>query len=113
MARLIADENFDHRIVRALRLLGHDILTLPEPSLSPAGAADASVIAIATAHGRAVLTHNRRDFVRLHRSTAEHGGIIVVSPDPDPPAVAMRLHLALNQHPDLTGLLLRVNLPQR
>ena len=28
MARLLADEDFDHRIAACLRVLGHDVLTL-------------------------------------------------------------------------------------
>jgi hypothetical protein len=111
MARFLADENFDYRIVRTLRPLGHEIVTLPHPDLAPAGAPDRRVVAIAAAERRAGLTHNRHDFVRLHRRSTTHAGIIVVSPDPNIEAVARRIDSAVGGHADLDGQLLRVNLP--
>ena len=40
---------------------------------------DEDVLAFATEHRRAVVTMNRRDFVRFHRRSAEHAGIVVCS----------------------------------
>jgi hypothetical protein len=109
MARLLADENFDHRIVRALRPLGHEISTAPSALAEP-GLSDLEVVRAATQDGRAVLTHDRLHFVRLHRSGEEHGGIVVVSPDPDTQSVAQRIHEAVTEAGELRGRLLRVNL---
>jgi hypothetical protein len=40
-------------------------------------------LAYATAQSRAVITLNRRDFIRLHHGCADHAGIIVCTADAD------------------------------
>lgn len=79
MAHLYADENFDRAVVERLRTLGHDVLTVQEAGQQ--GGADAVVLAYATSMDRAVLTFNRRHFVRLHSRTAAHEGIVVCTAD--------------------------------
>ena len=64
MARLYADENFNHSAVLELRKLGQDVLTVQEAGRH--GRDDPTVLADATADGRAVITHNRFHFVGLH-----------------------------------------------
>lgn len=113
MALLLADENFDHRIVRALRSMGHDVVTLPLLGLCDAGTPDAEVLESASTLGRAVLTHDRQDFVRLHRRGSNLLGVIVVSPDPDSQAVASRIHAEIDGQQNLSAQLLRVNLPKQ
>jgi hypothetical protein len=56
--RLLADENFNHRIVRGLvrRISGLDIVSVQEAGLS--GASDAEVLAWAATEQRIVLTHD-------------------------------------------------------
>jgi hypothetical protein len=56
--RLLADENFNHRIVRGLvrRLPALDIVSVQEVGLS--GASDAEVLAWAAREQRLVLTHD-------------------------------------------------------
>lgn len=56
--RILADENFNHRIVRGLvrRLPDLDIVSVQEVGLS--GAADAEVLAWAALEQRVVLTHD-------------------------------------------------------
>ena len=66
MARLYADEDFPYPVVLELRRLGHDVLTVQEAG--KAGQKDEAVLDEARADGRAVLTHNRRDFIHLHHS---------------------------------------------
>lgn len=66
MALLYADENFDHPIVAQLRSLGHDVVTAQQAGQANQGIADPQVLSFATAQGRAVLTFNRRHFLRLH-----------------------------------------------
>lgn len=66
MARLYADEQFPRPAVECLRSLGHNVLTIQE--VGNASASDPEVLAFAIADKRVVLTQNRRDFVKLHRS---------------------------------------------
>jgi hypothetical protein len=90
---LDADENFDFPVVRILRQQGHNVLTVLEDGRS--AAPDRAILARAHALGRAVLTHNRRHFERLHRQGADHSGIVSATHDGDFPALAARLHTVL------------------
>ena len=110
MARFLADEDFDHRIAARLRVLGHDVLTLAVLGLAGCRFPDDQVLATAIVEGRAVLTHNRLHFVRLHRCTARHAGIVISSHARDPLAQAERIDLVVRETPDLQGRLARVNL---
>ena len=53
MARLLADEDFDHRIAARLRVLGHDVLTLALLGLAGCRLPDDQALGTATA-GRGV-----------------------------------------------------------
>ena len=75
MADFYADENFDYEVVRRLRMHGPDVLTVQEAGQRDQD--DPDVLAVATAAKRAVLTFNRRDFIRLHKLTAAHASIVV------------------------------------
>ena len=110
MALFLADEDFDHRIATRLRALGYDVLTLAVLGLAGKSFPDDRVLATAVAEGRAILTHNRLHFVRLHRHSPRHAGIIVSSHARDPVEQAERIDSALRSIPDLTGRLVRVNL---
>ena len=72
MARLYANENFPLPVVEALRALGHDILTVREAGHDNQRNSDEDVLSFAAIQGRAVITINRRDFVRLHRQHPAH-----------------------------------------
>lgn len=111
MARLYADEDFDHPVVHEARRLGHDVLTVHEAGRANQGISDIDVLADATALGRAVLTFNRRDFIRLHLRSAAHAGIIVCTRDPDVSTLARRIDRAISTFLDLSGQLIRVNRP--
>jgi hypothetical protein len=69
------------------------------------------VLAFARALDRAVLTLNRRHFVRLHRQQPDHAGIIVCTVDADFAGQARRIHGAISSLASLTGQLIRVNRP--
>lgn len=75
--RFYSNENFPLAAVRALRALGHDVLTSFEAGNANQRITDEDVLSFATANRRAVVTTNRRDFVRLHRKSQEHAGIVV------------------------------------
>ena len=92
--RLYADEDFPLPVVEGLRSLGHDVLTVQEDGLS--SSADPTVLARAYALDRVILTHNRRDYERLHRQGESHSGIVSATQDGNHPALTTRIHDALS-----------------
>jgi hypothetical protein len=113
MALLYADEDFSYPVVQCLRQLGHDLLTAHEAGQAGQSITDAAVLAFATAAGRAVVTFNRRHFIRLHTEVSSHAGIIVCTRDDDVLALADRIHQQLQNVPTLQDQLLRINRPAR
>jgi predicted nuclease of predicted toxin-antitoxin system len=109
VAALYADEQFPRRVVEILRDLGHDVLTVQEAG--NAGLPDEEVVAFATTQNRAVLTLNRRHFIRLHQLQPNHPGIIVCSRDDDWNRQAARINEAISLAETLKGMLIRVNRP--
>ena len=109
MAPLYADEDFSYPTVEELRRLGYDVLTAQEAGEGDQGRTDNEVLAFAVALERAVVTFNRRHFVRLHRTAGRHFGIIVCSRDADHPALATRIARSITAYPSLENRLLRVN----
>jgi len=108
-ARLYSNENFPLPAVEALRRLGHDVLTTHDAGKSNAGIPDEEVLRFAAENGRAVLTHNRQDFIRLHRESSGHAGIIVCTDNPDFSALALKVHAEIEKLTTLEGQLVRVN----
>lgn len=108
MARLYANENFPVDAVEHLRRLGHDVLTTHEVGKSNQGIEDDAVLRFAIETRRCVVTINRKDFKRLHRSTPGHCGIIVCTENRDYAAFARRINEAVLQAGELDGKLLRV-----
>jgi hypothetical protein len=91
---LYADEDFTFTAVEELRRLGHDVVTAQEDGRR--GTPDPDVLARAHALGRAVLTHNRRHFERLHNQGQPHSGILSAKQDPNHHvALAGRIDAAL------------------
>src|SRR5262245_13134144 len=111
MASLYADEDFHYGVVVELRQLGNDVLTVQEAG--HCGAGDPWVLAFGTSQGRAVLTHNRRHFRRLHRRTPSHSGIIVCTRDNDAAALALRIHSAVLASPNLDNQRLSIIRPPK
>ena len=113
MARLYSNENFPLRVVTELRALGHDVLTSQEAGRGNQKVPDDQVLAFAIEQARAVLTLNRIDFVRLHRSTqSTHAGIIACTrDDADPAGFAHRIHAAVSAAQTLDGQLIRIVRP--
>ncbi|MBX9580136.1 MAG: DUF5615 family PIN-like protein [Gemmataceae bacterium] len=110
MAALYADENVSRHLTAALRALGHDVLTAQADGRAYQGIPDPLVLARATHLGRAVLTNNRWDYHRLHRTQPGHAGIVTYTDD-DIPVLAGRIHAAVSPLPSLVGLLVRVVRP--
>jgi hypothetical protein len=92
--QLYADEDFPLSVVEELRRLGHDVLTAQEDTHQ--SKPDSDVLARAPSLGRAIVTHNRRHFERLHRQGVAHSGILSATQDPkNTIALARRVHDAL------------------
>ena len=68
------------------------------------------LLVVVTGESRAILTHNRLHFIRLHRQVPKHAGIVISSQARDPLAQADRINAVLQSLPDLHGRLVRVNL---
>ena len=110
MARLYSNENFPLRVVKELRALGHDVLTSLEAGRANQKVPDDLVLTFAHEQSRALLTLNRIDFFRLHRSTlGEHAGIIACTrDDADPAGFALRIHAEISGMQSLAGQLIRI-----
>jgi len=113
MAHLLADENFPLPAVESLRTLGHSVITLQEAAKGNQSTSDSEVLKFGSTQGMAVLTLNRRHFVRLHAEFADHAGIIVCTFDPNFTALAQRIHTLIQVESPLNGKLLRVNRPTK
>jgi len=113
VAHLYTNENFPLEVARALRALGHDVLTVQEAGKGGQAIPDEAVLAFAVAQSRALITLNRRDFIRLHRTSPDHAGIIVCTQDADATGQAQRIHQAIEAASELQGELIRVNRPLR
>lgn len=111
MARLYANENFPAPVVLELRRLGHDVVTIQERGRANESASDSDVLEWAIAEGRAVLTLNRRDFIRMNGARPNHEGIVVCTVDADFLGQAQRIHRQISGRQSLHGQLVRVNRP--
>ncbi|MEK8019731.1 MAG: DUF5615 family PIN-like protein [Candidatus Parabeggiatoa sp.] len=111
MAKLYGDENFPLPVIEELRRLGHDVVTIQDTGQGQQGVSDEAVLAFSIAEQRAVLTINRKHFIRLHRLQAEHAGIIVCTFDPNFVGQAIRIHEAIKLKAPLFCQLIRINRP--
>jgi len=76
MIRFYSNENLAIDLVEAIRDLGYDVLTSYDAQQANQGIPDDEVLRYATINHRCVLTFNRGDFLKLHRSQVDHCGII-------------------------------------
>jgi hypothetical protein len=111
MAHLYAVENFPFPVVEELRRLGHDVVTAQEAGKAEREIPDPEVLVFAIEQGRALLTLNRRHFIRLHLTQPRHVGIVACTFDPDFPNQAARIDTAIRPLTELRGRLIRVNRP--
>lgn len=109
MVRLYADEQFPLPVVELLRSFGYDVLTVQEAGNANQKIPDEQVLAFALSNERAVITTNRRDFIRLHTLQPNHAGIIVCKADQDWERLATHIKEAISTAATLTGNLIRVN----
>ena len=111
MVRCYANANFPLAVVERLRKLGHDVLTVREAGHDNQQISDEGVLLFAVSEQRAVITINRRDFVRLHHTQPQHCGIIVCTEDTDSEGQASRIDAAMRAAGDMSGRLIRINRP--
>ena len=111
MAKLYANENFPLAVVQELRKLGHDVVTTLEAHKANQAIEDEEVLKFAASLERAVLTLNRKHFVRLHQCEHLHHWIIVCTYDPDFIGQARRINDELQFIGHLSQKLIRINRP--
>lgn len=92
--------------------MGHDVVTLVDVDKAGQALTDKAILQLAGADQRAVVTVNRRHFVRLHATEPNHAGIIVCSLDLDFDGQAARIDQAVATQESRVGRLIRVNRPQ-
>jgi hypothetical protein len=100
-------------VVLELRKLGHDVLTIQDAGYANQEYADDAVLASASADRRVVLTISRKHFLKLHKRSQRHHGIIICTADLDFVGQAVRIHQAIQEIVSWQGQLIRVNRPQR
>lgn len=108
MFRFYANENFSSVLVNELRRLGYDVLTSYEAGNANQMIPDEQVLAEATVAARCVITFNRDDFLKLHRSGFKHNGIVVCKDDRDRLNQVLALHEYLITQNTLQNRLIRV-----
>ena len=108
MADLYANENFPLPAVEYLRALGHNVLTSQESGRANKREPDDQVLRFATSQNRAVVTLNRKDFIRLHHNNNIHAGIVVCTQDFDFQALADRIDRQMRNHNSLSNQLIRI-----
>lgn len=113
MGRLYADEQFPYEVVEHLRNFGHDVVTVQEAGNANLKIPDDRVLDFAGSSERVVLTLNRKDFKRLHKSLPNHTGIIICTDDRDRMALAERIHAAILAEEILLGKLVSVVRPMK
>jgi predicted nuclease of predicted toxin-antitoxin system len=111
MARFYADEQFPFQVVELLRNFGHDVLTVQEAGKANQRIPDEQVLAFAVGQERSILTINRIDFIRLHRRSDEHFGIVVCTNNRNWEQFAARVNEAVIAEGSLQRKLIRVVRP--
>ncbi|NES25258.1 MAG: hypothetical protein F6K41_41750 [Symploca sp. SIO3E6] len=111
MANLYTDEHIPLTVVTLLRTFGHDVLTAQEAGNANLRIPDEEVLSFAVSNQRAVLTQNRRHFIKLHNQQPDHTGIIVCTRDLNWERLAARINEAISAEKTLNGKLIRVNRP--
>lgn len=108
MTDLYSNENFPLDMVLALRGLGYSVLTSYDAGQANQGIPDDQVLAFAQQQNRTVITLNRDDFLKLHRSGIQHSGIIICKDDRDYTGQVQSLHRYLQSAGDLANRCIRV-----
>lgn len=108
MFSFYANENLSSIIVKELRHLGYDVLTSYEAGNANQKIPDEQVLSEATQQQRSVITFNRDDFLKLHRSGFRHAGIIALKEDRERLRQVLTLHQYLSLQESLQGRFIQV-----
>jgi len=108
MTWFYADENFPLATVEELRRHGHDVLTAAEAGHAKLATPDATILEFVRGQARAILTFDRRDYIRFHLANEPHAGIIACTFDADFASLADRIHAAVTEAGTLNRKLVRV-----
>ncbi|NMF60617.1 DUF5615 family PIN-like protein [Pseudanabaena yagii] len=111
MFKLYADEQFPLPVVKILRALGYDILTVQDAGKAEQKIPDPEVLHYAISPNRAILTMNRRDFIRLHAQTPQHKGIVISRSSTNWEKIAQAIHNHLSQFETIEKQFIRIKLP--
>ena len=76
MNRFLADKNIPLPVVAELRSLRYDVITLQEAGKGNQQFPDEKVLHLASEQGRALVTLNRKHFIRLHHLNKKHGALL-------------------------------------
>ena len=109
--KLYADEQFPWPVVKILRTLKYDILTVQDAGKAEQKISDPEVLRYAISLNRAVLTMNRRDFIRLHAQTPQHKGIVICKSSTNWEKIGQAIHNHLSQFETIEKQLIRIKLP--
>ena len=107
-AKLYTNENFRQPLVRELRELGYDVLTSREANQDNQGITDSEVLRFAISQNRALITYNRKDFLKLHKETKKHRGIILCKEDRNDAEYARIIHEQLLKFESLNNQLILI-----
>ena len=95
---IVVDEDFPLPVVEALRERGFSVFAAVE--LPPRGLADAEQLRRAASMGWVLVSHNRRDFIRLSHEFRErgeaHAGIVLLPRDLSPERLLLRTAMLLD-----------------
>jgi predicted nuclease of predicted toxin-antitoxin system len=112
VARFYTNENIALAMADELRRMGNDVLTSREAGRANAAVPDAEVLRFAASENRVLVTHNRRDFLKLHQSrSCEHAGIVLCTFDIDSIALARRVQASIDASGEMSNQVVRVNRP--
>ncbi|KHD09117.1 hypothetical protein PN36_11770 [Candidatus Thiomargarita nelsonii] len=110
MAKLYLDEDCsDKRLKEELIKLGHDVQTTIEAS--NVGKDDKTQLAYAISLNRTIVTHNRKDFINLHKNNHNHHGVIACTQNPNNQQLAKGIDEQIKNTLQLDNQLLRVTKP--
>ena len=101
MLKLYSNENFPLPVVKELRKLGYDVLTIQETGMACQSLSDEKLLKFSSEKERALLTFNRKHFIALHKKIPDHNGIIVCSFDLNFRGLTQRIHQNISSTPSL------------
>jgi predicted nuclease of predicted toxin-antitoxin system len=111
MMKLYADEDFNYLAVKTLKEMGYDVKTTQEAGKAGQGIDDQAQLSYASSEGRAILTHNHKDFYKLHTHNV-HSGIISCTHNKDYQQLALRIDERIRNVLQLDNQLIRVTRPK-